>query len=212
MFVRAIMTPEEKLIRISSDQKLKEALDVIKSQGFLSLPVVDGDQFLGYISKMYIYERFIESGEKDFDEFLEKYPVRELAYMNMEPLLDSTLVEDAAEAFFKNKVMFIPVVDRQNRFQGIVTQKALFEVVLKVFGLEDAKITIFSQDFVGSLANILDIIQRQGSNVTNIAKYDVGVMGTQEISLRVEGGNPEALVEKLKDKGIKVREFMPARK
>ena len=209
MFVRAIMTPEKKLTTISSDQKLKEALDVIQKEGFLSLPVVDGTDFIGYISKMYIYEKFIESGEKDFEVYLEN-PVHGYAYMNMEPILDSTLVEDAAEAFFKHKVMFIPVVDRKNRFQGIVTQKALFEVVVKVFGLKDAKITIFSQDFVGSLATILDIVQRHGCNVTNIAKYDVGVMGTQEISIRVEGRNPDGLVEKLKDKGIKVREFMPA--
>ena len=132
--------------------------------------------------------------------------------MNMEPITDSTYVEDAAEAFFRNKVMFIPVVDKRGRFQGIVTQRALFEVILKVFGLKDAKITIFTQDFVGSLAGILDIIQRHGSNVTNIAKYDVGIMGTQEISIRVEDENPEALVERLKSRGIKVREFQPARK
>lgn len=210
MFVRAIMTPADELITIRSNQTLKEALEIILKEGFLSLPVVDGETFVGYISKMYIYEKFIESGEKDFETFLLE-EVRYYAFMNMEPVTDSTYVEDAAESFFRNRVMFIPVVDRRDRFQGIVTQRALFEVVVKVFGLKDAKITIFSQDFVGSLAGILDIIQRHGSNITNIAKYDVGIMGTQEISIRVEDKNPEALVEKLKSKGVKVREFQPAR-
>lgn len=211
MFVRAIMTPADELITIRSNKSLKEALEIILKEGFLSLPVVDGDSFVGYISKMYIYEKFIESGDKDFDTFLLE-EVRYYAFMNMEPITDSTYVEDAAEAFFRNKVMFIPVVDKRGRFQGIVTQRALFEVILKVFGLKDAKITIFTQDFVGSLAGILDIIQRHGSNVTNIAKYDVGIMGTQEISIRVEDENPQALVERLKSRGIKVREFQPARK
>ena len=210
MFVRAIMTPADDLITIRSNQTLKEALGIILEEGFLSLPVVDGDNFVGYISKMYIYEKFIESGEKDFDTFLLE-EVRYYAFMNMEPIHDSTYVEDAAAAFFTNRVMFIPVVDRRQRFQGIVTQRSLFEVVLKVFGLKDAKITIYSQDFVGSLVGILEIIQRHGSNITNIAKFDVGIMGTQEISIRVEDKNPEALVEKLKAKGVKVREFQPAR-
>lgn len=211
MFVRAIMTPAAELMTIRSNQTLKEALELILEEGFLSLPVVDGDTFVGYISKMYIYEKFIESGEKDFDTFLLE-EVRYYAFMDMEPIRDSTYVEDAAEAFFKNRVVFIPVVDRRNHFQGIVTQRSLFEVVVKVFGLEDAKITIYSQDYAGSLASILEIIHRFGSNVTNIAQYDLGLMGTQEISIRVEDKDPQALVEKLKSKGVKVREFQAARK
>ena len=210
MFVRAIMTPADDLITIRSNQTLKEALEIILEEGFLSLPVADGETFVGYISKMYIYEKFIESGESDFETFLLE-EVRYYAFMNMEPIHDSTYEEDAAEADFRNRVMLFPVVDRRNRFQGIVTQRSLFEVVLKVFGLKDAKITIYSQDFVGSLVGILEIIQRHGSNITNIAKYDVGIMGTQEISIRVEDKNPEALVERLKSKGVKVREFQPAR-
>lgn len=211
MFVRAIMTPAAELMTIRSNQTLKEALELILEEGFLSLPVVDGDTFVGYISKMYIYEKFIESGEKDFDTFLLE-EVRYYAFMDMEPIRDSTYVEDAAEAFFKNRVVFIPVVDGRNHFQGIVTQRSLFEVVVKVFGLEDAKITIYSQDYAGSLASILEIIHRFGSNVTNIAQYDLGLMGTQEISIRVEDKDPQALVEKLKSKGVKVREFQAARK
>ncbi len=211
MFVRAIMTPAEDLITIRSNNTLKEALNIILEEGFLSLPVVDGDTFVGYISKMYIYEKFIESGEKEFDTFL-LHEVRYYAFMDMEPVSDSTYIEEAAEAFFRNKVMFIPVVDRKNHFQGIVTQRSLFEVVLKVFGLKDAKITIYSQDFSGSLYTILDVIRRHGSNITNIAQYDLGVLGTQEISIRVEEDDPTDLVEKLKSKGIKVREFQAARK
>lgn len=210
MFVRSIMTPADELITIRSNQTLKEALELILEEGFLSLPVVDGETFVGYISKMYIYEKFIESGEKDFDTFLLE-EVRYYAFMDMEPIGDSTYVEDAAEAFFRNRVVFIPVVDRRDRFQGIITQRSLFEVVVKVFGLKDAKITVFSQDFAGSLANILEIIQRHGSNITNIAQYDLGVMGTQEISIRVEDKDPQALVERLKSRGVKVREFQPAR-
>lgn len=211
MFVRAIMTSVTELTTVSSDQKLKDALDIILEEGFLSLPVVDGEKFVGYISKMYIYEKFIESGGKDFDAYLQE-KVASYAFMDMEPLMDSTYVEDAAEAFFTNKVMFIPVVDSREVFRGVVTQRSLFKVILKVFGLKDAKITIFSQDFVGSLAEILDIIQRHGSIVTNIAKYDMDILGTQGITIRVEDKDPEVLVEKLKAKGVNVREFQPARK
>lgn len=211
MFVRAIMTPAEDLITVRSNHTLKEALDIILEEGFLSLPVVDGDIFIGYISKMYIYEKFIESGDTDFKTFLQE-EVKYYAFMDMEPVGDSTYVEEAAEAFFRNNVMFIPVVDRRNRFQGIVTQKSLFEVVLKVFGLRDSKITIFSSDFSGTLYNILDVIQRHGSNITNIAQFELGALGTQEISIRVEEDDPEPLVERLKARGIRVREYQKARK
>ena len=42
-------------------------------------------------------------------------------------------------------------------------------------------------------------------------KMDTGVMGIQEISIRLEGKNLEKLAEKLKSASINVREFIPAK-
>ena len=175
------------------------------------MPVVDDKKFIGFLSKQYVYEKFLESEEKDFEAFSEK-PVRDFVYMKIEPVKDNIFIEEAADMFANNQVRFLPVVDSYGYFLGILTQKSLFEIITKVYGLKDAKIVIHSDDFAGTLSKIADIIYKHGANITNIAQMDTKVMGIQEISIRLEGNNLDKLVTKLQDKGIKVKEYIPSKK
>lgn len=211
MLIRSILTPKEKLITLKLDDTIKEAIGSISDNGFLSLPVVDDKKFIGFLSKQYVYEKFLESEEKDFEAFSEK-PVRDFVYMKIEPVKDNIFIEEAADMFANNQVRFLPVVDSYGYFLGILTQKSLFEIITKVYGLKDAKIVIHSDDFAGTLSKIADIIYKHGANITNIAQMDTKVMGIQEISIRLEGDNLDKLVTKLQDKGIKVKEYIPSKK
>ncbi len=210
MLIRSLLTPSNKLTTLGLNDTVKSAIDIIEKNGFLSLPVTDGDKFIGFLSKQYVYEKFFESGEKDFEEFLKK-PVKDFAYMKVEPVKDNIFIEEAADIFLNKQVRFLPVINDFGNFIGIVTQKALFQVITKVYGLEDAKIVIHSDDFAGILLKISDVIYKHGANITNIAQMDTQVMGIQEISIRLEGANLEKLPEKLQSKGIKVKEFIEAK-
>ena len=210
MLIRSLLTPVNKLTTLGLNDTVKSAIDIIEENGFLSLPVTDDEKFIGFLSKQYVYEKFFESGEKDFEAFLQK-PVSDFAYMKVEPVKDALFIEEAADIFLNQQVRFLPVVNDFGKFLGIVTQKALFRVITKVYGLEDAKIVIHSDDFAGTLLKISDVIYKHGANITNIAQMDTEVMGIQEISIRLVGDNLEKLPEKLQAKGIKVKEFIPAK-
>lgn len=211
MLIRPLVTEINHLSTVEVNDTAQNAIKIIDQNGFLSIPVVDGKEFVGFLSKQYVYDEFFKSGVDSLNEFLNK-PVSEFIKIKVETVKDSIPVEEAAELFFRNKVRFLPVVDNTGRFVGILTQKALFDVVVQMLGLQDAKLVIFSNDFAGILAKISEIIFKHGANITNIAKFDTGTMGIQEISLRLEGDNLEDLVNKLKHQGINVREFIPAKK
>ncbi len=210
MLIRSILTPFDKLTTLGLNDTVKSAIDIIEENGFLSLPVTDGDKFVGFLSKQYVYEKFFDSGEKDFDTFLKK-PVSEFAYMSLEPVKDSMFVEDAADIFFNNRVRFLPVVNETGKFLGILTQKSLFQVITKIYGLKDAKIVIHSEDFAGNLLKMADVVFKHGANITNIAQTEAQIMNIIETSIRLTGNNLEKLPEKLKAKGITVVEFIPAK-
>lgn len=212
MLVRAIMTPERHLTTLQPSQSLEEALEKINQLGYLSLPVVKNDRFIGYISSLYIYEKYIESGEETMSEFLRSNRIEDFVDTSVKPVVDSMYVEEAAKAFFESNMRFIPIVNHAGVFQGILTQKALFELITKVYGLEDDKIVIYAQEFVGMLKRITDVLERMDVNITNIAKYDTETLGVQEISLRITGADIHDVVRRLEEKGIKVREVVPAKK
>lgn len=210
MLIRSIIMPVNKLITLSTKDTAQKAIQTIEENGFLSLPVFEDKNFVGFLSKQFVYDEFFKSGETDYNKFFQK-PVAEFITTPLEAIKDSTPVEEAAEIFFKSKVRFLPVVDSDNRFLGILTQKVLFDIVIKVFGLKDAKLVILASDFSGVIAKISEIIYKNGANITNIVQMDTGVMEIKEILIRLECDNLEKIVEKLKNNGIKVREFIPSK-
>lgn len=210
MLIRPIILPINKLITLSTKDTAENAIRTIEENGFLSLPVLDEKKFVGFLSKQFIYDKFFMSGETDYNKFFQK-TVGEFITTPLEVVKDSIPVEKAAEIFFKSKVRFLPVVDNDDEFLGILTQKALFDVIIKVFGLQDAKLVILSSDFSGVIAKISEIIHKHGANITNIVQMDTGVMEIKEILIRLNCDNLEKLVEKLKNNGIKVRQFVNAK-
>lgn len=209
MLIKPIILPANKLTVLSPEDTAQKAIQIIEDNGFLSLPVVEGKKFVGLLSKQFIYDEFFKSGETDYNKFFQK-KIAEFIITPLESIKDSTPVEEAAEMFFKSKIRFLPVVDNNNDFIGILTQKALFDIIIRVFGLHDAKIVILSSDFSGVIAKISEIIYKSGANITNIVQMDTGLMEVKEISIRVECTNLEKLVDKLKNNGIKVREVVSA--
>ena len=55
MLVKAIMVPANQLHCISVNDTLDAALSLIENNRLLSLPVVDGKDFVGVLSKQYVY-------------------------------------------------------------------------------------------------------------------------------------------------------------
>jgi len=210
MLIKPIILPVNKIITLSPNDTAEKAIQVIEENGFLSLPVVEDRKFLGFLSKQYIYDEFFKSGETDYKKFFQK-TVSDFISTPFEAVKDSTPVEKAAEIFFKSKIRFLPVVDNNGYFVGILTQKALFDIITKVFGLYDAKIVILASDLAGVIAKISEIIYKHGANITNIVQMDTGLAEFQEITIRLECENLDKLVEKLKNSGIKVREVIPAK-
>jgi acetoin utilization protein AcuB len=210
MLIKPIILPVNKIITLSPNDTAEKAIHVIEENGFLSLPVVEDRKFLGFLSKQFIYDEFFKSGETDYKKFFQK-TVSDFISTPLEAVKDNTPVEKAAEIFFKSKIRFLPVVDNNGYFVGILTQKALFDIITKVFGLYDAKIVILANDLAGVIAKISEIIYKHGANITNIVQMDTGLAEFQEITIRLECENLDKLVEKLKNSGIKVREVIPAK-
>ena len=78
MYVKNHMLPKDKLTTLRLDENLGSALEKINQGSFLSLPVVDGDKFKGYLMKESIYRNYFENDSKDKEKFLENAKVIDL--------------------------------------------------------------------------------------------------------------------------------------
>lgn len=203
MLVKNIMIPLKDLATIDIHDTIEHTLKVIDENNLLSLPVTDKKNFVGIISKNYIYEEYFKlNGDKE--EFVQR-KVSEFMKTKIDAVSMNDIVEVSAQILANQNLRFIPVVDEKEQFCGIVTHKAIFRICTKILGFGHTRLVVTTRDSKGKLARLAEVINKQGGNIISIAEIDLEVMNLREIILRVDIDNVKRLVEAITDNGFIVR-------
>lgn len=205
MRVKTIMLPFESLSCIEVTDTIQTAIDVINQHELLSLPVVDGQKFVGVLSKQFIFEEFFRMEDCGKEEFLQK-KVQEFMKSTIETISAEARIEEAAIQFIASKVRFIPVTDENDQLLGIVTQQAVFKQYQKMFGQEHNSLVIYSYDSRGTLANMCETIAKAGGDIRNMLIMHTEVLNLVEIFLRIEAEDFEKVVKALIRQKFDVRD------
>lgn len=203
MMVKNIMIPIEKLTTVALEDTVKDTIALIDAHNLLSLPVVQGNKFVGIISKKYIFEEYFKSNE-DKEEFLER-KVAEFMKTKIDAVSERDLVEVPGKILTEHNLQFVPVVNEKGNFNGIVTHKAIFKTFNKILGVGHTRIEVITRDVKGRLAALTEIITKQDVNILSIAEIDIEVMNLREIIMRVDSKNIKALIEALNGGGFTVK-------
>jgi acetoin utilization protein AcuB len=202
MLVKNIMIPLENLTKVEVDTTVADAIRLIDQNNLLSLPVVEGEDFVGIISKKYIFEEYFnQGGEKEI--FLQK-KVREFMKTKIDSVNKKDIVEVPAQVLTKTNLQFIPVVDEKGKFCGIVTHKAIFKAFTQVLGFGHTRIALTTRDVKGRLAKLAEIITKQGANIISIVEIDLEVMNLRELVLRVDAPDTKKLIDSITKAGFSI--------
>lgn len=204
MLVKSVMTKRENLNLVNSKTLLKNALVIMEDNKFLSIPVVDGNEFKGSVSKSSIYEYYFKNniGKDDLlnditvESILEEVPI----------IYKEEHVEKAVAMLEKMRISFVAVVDEFEEFRGILTHKAVFKEFTNAFGLNKGeRIAIRSYDVPGQLSKITKIISHEEGDVLSIVIVDTKALtDVKEVIVRVKNGDMIEIKRKLKEAGFKV--------
>ena len=205
MRVKAIMMPYYKLACISLDNTVEEAMKIIDEQGLLSLPVGKGREFIGVLSKQYLFEEYFKNYTGTRESFMQR-PVKDFMKAKIDTIGENTRIEEAAAMFITSKVRFIPITNERNILLGIVTQQAVFKEYQKIFGNKHNSMAIYTYDIRGVLGKICELIAKEGGDICNMMVIPTDVMDLAEIFLRVEAPDFERVVRALERHGYDVRD------
>lgn len=205
MRVKAIMMPFSKITCISVENTVGEALQIIDEQRLLSLPVVNGQEFIGVLSKQYMFEEYFKNFSGTKEEFSAK-KVDVFMKTTIDTIGENTRIEEAAALFITSKARFIPITNDKNVLLGIVTQQAVFKEYQRIFGNKHNSMAIYTYDNKGVLAKICELISKEGGDICNVMVIPTEVMGLTEIFLRVEAPDFERVVRALERRGYDVRD------
>lgn len=203
MYIKTVIKPAVELELIRVDDTVGSALKIIDDKNLLSLPVVSGKKFIGMLSKRYVYQTYFELDEPK-EVFLNR-PVSDFMRTKIPTLGDTDIVEDAIGFFIRSPYPFIPVVDQNEDFVGIITRKAVMERYEQIFKSEYPRFFIYSYDYKGKLGKIIDIINKYNGDIKNIALMDAGILGLKEIFLSVKSDQIDKIIESLQSNNFEVK-------
>ena len=212
MLIQALMTPRIDVYCSRPGDTLGKALAELEEHGFSTLPVVDGPDFLGVITRRQIFEDYFRSDARDREAFLESNLVKDHLVTDVQIVSSEDLLDEVLFRFLESRYDFLPVVS-DSRFIGIVTRNAMLNAFIKGMGLNKKahKIAILVNDFKGTLAKLTNLISNQDADILGIVSFDPEILNLKFVEITVRATHFRQLVDILELNGFSVRESRMAK-
>ena len=208
MYVKNHMLRRTELVTLDLEDDIKTALDKIQEGDFMSLPVLDGNEFKGYLMKEAIFRRFFEYDFVDKEEFLKNTKVKDLYNTNYKSIKEDDYIENASYLLKEWRTPFLPVFDSNDNFTGILTHNSIFNAFSEIFGLDKGtRIVVDMLDIPGQLARLTEVIRKERVNIINFAAVDAKVLDVYRVIIRVDTKDVIGLIEKIEKAGFKIGEI-----
>lgn len=210
MLVKNHILPKNMLTLLSVEDTVKTALDKMEEGDFLSLPVVENDKFVGYVMKAEIYEKFYHEGACNREDF-EKQSIEKFVETGIKALDPNDGIDEASIAIEKLNIPFLPAIDADGNFLGILTHASIFKAFSDLFNLgKGRQLIVYIFNIPGQLSRLLNVFRKEGINVPSMVVMDAKVMGILKVQCRVEVASNEEfeeLISKVEKEGFKTGEL-----
>lgn len=204
MFVKSLMIPKHNCFIIQQDQSLKTALEKLETHQIDGLPVLDGDQYVGIVTRYSIYEQYFLSN-KPREEFLDDTTVHDIAnngdkFLEGEEAFEKTLLE-------LKDFPLMAVVDSGKKFLGVITRSDVLEQFQSAFGvnLPGVRIAVTTVETEGRIARLSEIAHHYQMHIISLVTFDETDKLVRRIVVKVEqNDNIARFTKKLEEYGFRI--------
>ncbi|MEQ6376218.1 CBS domain-containing protein [Bacillaceae bacterium S4-13-58] len=204
MFVKGIMKPLHQSITTNIESTIGSTLDKLNKNDIQGMPVLDGDRFVGMISKQIIYKHFFK-GDFTKEVFLNDHYVNEFVEEKDLSITINDVFEKTLPLF--KDFSILAVVDEQQKFLGLVTRDDVLDQFESAFGTRrrGVRIAFTSTEAEGRIARLGGILEQYHENVISLATFDETDKLTRRIVLKLEEkDNIDKFTKKLERSGFRV--------
>jgi len=177
MYISRHMTPAP--LTVEPDILISEAREILRSNRFRHLPVIDKDwRLVGMVTDRDIRSAYpssvLSGGDRGHElEQVSKTPVSEIMSTDLVNLLPHSTIDDALLLLEKKRVGAIPVLDEKGVIVGIFSVRDLMRAYSRIFGLAEkggSLVTIKDDGEPNVLARIVKILEQKGIPLTRLSR------------------------------------------
>lgn len=189
MLVRNWMTTD--VHTITPDTSLLKIAKIMRDQNIRRLPVLDGaGNVIGIVS-----DRDVRDASPSKATTLDMYEmhyllaeIRARDIMTKNPLVlkDTDTVEIAAMLMLDKKIGGLPILDKDNRLCGIISEQDVFKALVNITGVREGGMQIgFSiANRQGAMRPVFDLLRQKGARIISVLSSDNNE-GERNIFLRI---------------------------
>ncbi|MGB4984231.1 MAG: CBS and ACT domain-containing protein [Erysipelotrichaceae bacterium] len=176
MYIKDAMSSE--IITISKDVKINEALDIMQSNKFHRLPVVDNGKLIGLITESMILNnsssQITSLSVHELNYLLSKVTVKDIMLTDVVTIFEDDLIEKAANLMKEYEIGCLPVVDKENNLISIVTVNDIFKAFIDIMGYYEKGVRLeieVEDNEIGVLEKIAKIFRENQAYISRFSVY-----------------------------------------
>ncbi len=207
MLVRDWMTADPQTVTAATP--VMEAMQQLRDGGYRRLPVMRDGKLVGIVTDRDLKEATPSKATSlsvyELNYLLSKLTIKDVMTSPVTTIGSEDAIEEAALLMETHRVSGLPVVDR-GKLVGILTITDLLRAFVRFLGLREGgtRVTVDLPDEPGVLARAAEAAPP--SNVVAVVTAGVIEGHRRRLVLRVAGDDAEGFPDRLKAKGIEVRD------
>jgi acetoin utilization protein AcuB len=188
-------------ITISEDTSMIKAIHIMKEHRFRRVPVVSpAGKLVGMVTDRDLKEASPSKATTlDVHELyylLAELPVKEIMTRNPISVDHDDTVEHAAQIMLENTISGLPVVNKEGKITGIITQSDIFRAFIHITGILQGGVqfALRLEDKPGILKEVADLLRGRGGRLVSLLTYYRSPEeNVREVYIRVKNLSPEAV-------------------
>jgi CBS domain-containing protein len=204
VFVKNMMIPNHACVTVQEDTTLGAALEQLETNQIDGVPVLQGEKYLGVVTRYNIYESYFLSG-KQKDEYLSSVTVNEIATHQEKFLLGEEVFEKTLLDL--KDFPLLAVVDINRKFLGVVTRSDVLSTFQSAFGVNrpGVRIAFTSVETEGRIARLSEIAHHFHEHIISLVTFDETDKLVRRIVMKVEKkDNIDRFTKKLEEQGFRI--------
>jgi acetoin utilization protein AcuB len=191
----------KKVVTVKKETGIKEAIRLLEKYSIRHLPVVERDQFVGFVTEGDLRELLIPA-------MLEEIKVKDVMITEPITISPDTDIETAAKLIHHYKIGGLPVIEGK-KVVGIITTTDILRAFIEMMGILSAgsRVDVIIGDSPNALKEVHNIISNHNGHIISL-----GVLHNEHetiYSFRLEKCELEPIVKALSTSGYKVVSTFP---
>ncbi len=191
----------KKVVTISPEAGLKDAIEIMYHHSIRHLPVVENGKMIGFVTESNLRQYLLT-------DIMSDLTMSDVMIINPITIDPNASIDSAARLIHEYKIGGLPVLEKR-KLVGIITITDILGAFIELLGLleESTRLDVLIDEKIGSIDDVLKLIRDMGSKIISVG-VDAQSARRKVYYIRLKKSDINQIITEIEKMGHKVLSFM----